>query len=134
MRTIIILTLLILSLSACRKEKSAPVKPAPTPTVTVSFAEASVQEGQILYSVACVACHGPDAAGIPGLGSSLRDSEFVRSRSDADLLAFIIQGRPIDHPDNTSGVAMPPRAGMPNLQDNQIASIIAYIRTLKGQS
>ncbi len=134
MRTTLLLALLVLMLAACSQKESTSPKPAPTPTVTVSFAEASVQEGQILYSVACVACHGPDAAGISGLGPSLRDSEFVRSRSNTDLLAFIIQGRPIDHPDNTSGVAMPPRAGMPNLQDSQIASIILYIRTLKGLS
>ena len=36
----------------------------------------------------------------------------------------------MSHPDNTSGVEMPPKGGNPGLTDEQLTDIIAYIRTL----
>jgi disulfide bond formation protein DsbB len=54
----------------------------------------------------------------------------VTDQSDSDLIAFIIEGRTIDHPDNITGVAMLPRGGNPSLSDQDIANIVAYI---KGQ-
>ena len=50
--------------------------------------------------------------------------------SDQELLDFIKTGRPISHPDNTTGVDMPPKGGNPALTDEQLTDIIAYIRTL----
>jgi disulfide bond formation protein DsbB len=89
-----------------------------------------LQEGQINFGVYCVACHGPAAQGLPGLGPNLTTSYFVQTHTDAELLAFIIAGRPISDRANTSGVAMPARGGFPNLSDEDISTIIAYLRTL----
>ncbi|MCL4875035.1 MAG: c-type cytochrome [Anaerolineae bacterium] len=125
----LLLLLLVLILAACDSQSESS-QANPTLKVAVNFSDTSVQEGQINYSVVCLPCHGPEAIGIPGLGPNLRESEFVHSKTDEELLVFIIQGRPADHPDNTSGIAMPPRAGMPNLKDEQIASIITYLRSL----
>jgi disulfide bond formation protein DsbB len=91
---------------------------------------ATIAEGQTVYSSLCVACHGADARGLPNLGKNLVESEFVHSLTDQELLDFIKTGRPIWDPNNTSGIDMPPRGGNPALNDDQILSIIAYLRTL----
>jgi len=55
-------------------------------------------------------------------------SSFITDQSDDELVEFIIEGRPIDHPDNITGVAMLPRGGNPSLSDRDIADIVAYIK------
>jgi mono/diheme cytochrome c family protein len=87
--------------------------------------------GETLYSGTCIACHGPDAKGLPNLGKDLTVSEFFKSKSDAELLTFVKTGRPVGDPDNTTGVDMPPRGGNPALSDEDITHIIAYICTLE---
>lgn len=62
------------------------------------------------------------------MGESLVPSSYIADESDDDLVAFIIEGRPIDHPDNITGVAMLPRGGNPSLSDQDIANIVAYIK------
>lgn len=86
--------------------------------------------GEAQYNQVCIACHGPEGQGVEGLGKPFTTSDFVESQSDAELLEFIKQGRPIDHPDNTTGVDMPPKGGNPALTDEQILDIIAYIRSV----
>ena len=83
------------------------------------------------FAGTCVACHGPDATGVTGLGKDLTTSEFVKGKSDADLLAFVKVGRPSSDPANTTGVDMPPKGGNAVLTDQDLADIIAYIRTLE---
>jgi disulfide bond formation protein DsbB len=86
--------------------------------------------GADLYQGTCAACHGPDAKGLPNLGKDLTSSEFVSANSDQELLAFVKEGRPADHPDNTTGVAMLPKGGNPALTDQDILDIIAFVRSL----
>jgi disulfide bond formation protein DsbB len=80
------------------------------------------------YRAVCATCHGIDLAGVAGLGRSLVPSSYVVDQSHEDLIAFIIEGRPIDHPDNITGVAMLPRGGNPSLRDQDISNIVAYIK------
>lgn len=87
--------------------------------------------GEELYQATCAACHGADANGIDGLGKDLHSNEFVAGLSDAELVAFIKEGRLADHPDNDTGVAMPPKGGNPSLSDDDLLDIIAYLRTLE---
>lgn len=88
--------------------------------------------GKTVYEVACIACHAPGGEGIQGLGKPLANSEFIWSRSDDELFAFIVAGRGTADPENTSGIAMPPRGGRPNLSAADIFHVIAYLRTLQG--
>lgn len=88
------------------------------------------QAGQQLFVSSCSSCHGPEGKGMPGLGSDLTTSAFVAGLSDSELVAFIKEGRPPDHPDNTTGVAMPPKGGNPSLSDEDLANIVAYIRSI----
>lgn len=91
-----------------------------------------VSQGQTLYGQTCFTCHGPDATGIEGLGKDLTNNEFIMGSTDQELLAYVNEGRPVDHPDNTTGVAMPPKGGFDFLTDDDILAIIAYLRTLQG--
>ena len=80
----------------------------------------------------CPACHGPDAKGIPGLGKDMTTSEFIQSRSDEELVAFIKQGRAVDDPLNTTGVPMPPKGANAALNDAEILAIVEFIRALQN--
>lgn len=96
-----------------------------------SVASGDPEAGEDLYQQNCSSCHGEDAKGLPSLGKDLTTSDFVHSSSEQELLTFVKEGRSIDDPDNTTGVAMPPKGGNPALTDDQILDIIAYIRTLE---
>ncbi len=86
--------------------------------------------GKEQYDMLCIACHGPGGEGIEGLGKPFTTSEFLRERSDEEMVEFIKIGRPMSDPLNTTGVDMPPKGGNPALTDDQILDIIAYVRTL----
>ena len=85
--------------------------------------------GESTYQATCAACHAPDATGIEGLGHSLANSEFVQSMTDEELVAFIAVGRGAADPDNTTGVAMPPKGGNPSLTDEDLQNVVAWLRT-----
>ncbi|MBL8155997.1 MAG: c-type cytochrome [Anaerolineae bacterium] len=91
-----------------------------------------VTKGNNAFQSICSACHGFNAQGIPGLGKSMIGSEFINSQTDADLVAFIIKGRDISDPLNTTGVMMPPRGGNPALSDEDLLNIVYFIRSLNG--
>lgn len=97
---------------------------APTPIGDAS-------KGKDKYATTCVSCHGPDAKGMPGLGKDLTTSEFAKSLSDTDLVAFVLKGRSTSDPANTTGVDMPPKGGNPALTEDDIKDIVSYLRTLE---
>ena len=89
--------------------------------------------GGKIYSTACVACHGPDAKGVTGLGKDLTTSTWVGEQSDTQLVEFIKKGRDVTDPLNTTGVAMPPKGGNPAMSEQEIADIVAYVRSIHQQ-
>lgn len=108
---------------------------------TVQLASVSAVDGAssggpeaALFVSSCSACHGADGAGVEGLGKSLRDSVWSKSKSDDELLAFLKQGRPIWDAENTTGIDMPPKGGNPALTDEELRSIIRHIRALQGET
>ncbi len=120
--TILSLAVAALALAACGG--GAPAATAPAGDAT---------HGQTLFAGTCAACHGPDAKGLPGLGKNLVTSTFAKGKTDAELIAFIKTGRPVTDPLNTTGVAMPPKGGNAAFTDQDLADIVAYIRTLEKQ-
>ncbi len=100
---------------------------------SANYDPAIVAQGQTLF-VTCSACHGPDARGLPRLGKDLVASEFVGGLNDQELLDFIKTGRPSFDPANTTFVDMPPKGGNPSFTDDDLLSIIAYIRTLRANN
>jgi len=103
---------------------------APTDTSSQTSLPADSVAGEAAYAKTCVACHGPEAKGISGLGQDLTTSEFVASKSDADLKAFILTGRRVTDPLNTTGVDMPPKGGNPALTNQDIENIVAFLRSI----
>lgn len=89
--------------------------------------------GQKLYSQICIACHGPEGKGVTGLGKDLTTSTWVAGQTDQQLIEFIKKGRDPGDPLNTTGVAMPPRGGNPALKDQEIADIVAFVRSIHQQ-
>jgi mono/diheme cytochrome c family protein len=87
--------------------------------------------GKVVFDKTCVTCHGADGKGRAGLGKDLVTSEFVKSKSDAELVAFIAAGRPASDPANTTGVDMPANGGNSSLTEQDLANVVAYVRTLK---
>ncbi len=88
-------------------------------------------KGKTFYMQSCSACHGQDGLGIKGIGKDLVHSEFMKQKTDEELLHYVIVGRPVNDPLNTTGIPMPPRGGNPALTDEQILDIIAYLRTIQ---
>lgn len=91
---------------------------------------AAAGEGKTFFGRYCVACHGPEAKGLPNLGPDLTVSPFVAEKSDAELLDFVKKGRAIDDPLNKTGIPMPPKGGNPALKDSEIEAIIQFLRSI----
>lgn len=123
-RLFIVLMVGLLALSACGPS-------APAATATPEGPVGDPVNGQQKYTGTCVSCHGPDAKGMTGLGKDLTTSEFLKTKSNAEMVAFLQTGRPASDPLNTTGVDMPPKGGNPALTDQDLADIIAYIRSLQ---
>lgn len=125
MRRVLLLTVLAALLVGCGGaaggEPAGPV-----------YSQELIDQGKTLYGQTCFTCHGPDATGVQGLGKDLTNNAFIMESTDPELLAYVKEGRPADHPDNTTGVAMPPKGGFDFLTDEDILAIIAYLRTLQG--
>ncbi|MCS6825752.1 MAG: cytochrome c [Caldilinea sp.] len=132
-----------LILSACgggdNKEEVAPTAPpaaAQQQEAQQSVANAPAKpvgdaaNGAKIYATACVACHGPDAKGVTGLGKDLTTSEWMAQQTDEQLIEFIKRGRDAGDPLNTTGIAMPPKGGNPAMTDQEIADIVAYLRSI----
>jgi mono/diheme cytochrome c family protein len=78
-------------------------------------------QGAAVYSASCAACHGVQGGG--GIGLPLNPSQFIQSQSNADLLAFLLAGRP--------GTAM---AGFKDrLAETDLANVIAFLRLWQPQ-
>ena len=88
----------------------------------------TLARGEQLYMQSCAACHGMDGLGVTNLGNQLRNSEFLASNTDAEVLAVIRQGRELNDPLNTTGLVMPPSGGRPDLSDEDIVAIVHYLR------
>jgi disulfide bond formation protein DsbB/mono/diheme cytochrome c family protein len=107
----------------------ADVTPGPQELADHANHSAAVVElGGQLYRESCAACHGIDAKGVANLGNQLAGSDFVNGKTDAELLALIREGRDLSHPENTTGLVMPPSGGRPDLSDQELLSIIVFIR------
>lgn len=87
------------------------------------------EKGKALF-VTCAACHGPNGEGVTGLGKPFTTSEFIASKTDAELVEFLKVGRAVGDPLNTTGVAMPPKGGNPALTDQELLDLVAFVRTL----
>jgi mono/diheme cytochrome c family protein len=75
-----------------------------------------IASGAILYSANCAACHGIQGEG--GIGLALFQSTWIQEQSNAELVQFILDGRP--------GTAMAGFDG--RLNESETADIVAFLR------
>lgn len=92
---------------------------------------AAVKRGRDEYLKTCTACHGPEGEALPNLGKALRGSEFLDGQSDSQLAMFLKLGRNTWDPENTTGVAMPPKGGNPMITDEDLKDIVQFLRFLQ---
>ena len=100
------------------------------PAQKPAAAKGDAAKGKTVFEGTCASCHGPDAKGLPGLGKDLTISEFVAQQTDDQMVKFIKTGRPAADKLNTTGIDMPPKGGNPALTDQDIANVIAFVRSI----
>lgn len=88
--------------------------------------------GHEAYIASCSACHGVKGEGVEAGGLPLRGSEFVKSKTHEELVAFVKRGRASWDMDNKTGVDMPPKGGNPALSDDALAKIVEFIKSMEG--
>ena len=94
---------------------------------SAAFAKA---RGKAVYSKTCIACHGEGGVGVENLGKNWVTSEFIANASDQELIDFIKVGRDVDDPMSAGIAPMPPYGGNPMLTDEDLANVVAYMRSL----
>jgi mono/diheme cytochrome c family protein len=89
-------------------------------------------KGQTIFQKICAACHQQDAAGKEGLAPPLAGSEWVKAPSGERLVRIVLNGLngPVQVQGKTWNLAMPPLRE--NLDDEQIAVVLNYIRSQWG--
>ena len=92
---------------------------------------AAATHGRDVFERACAQCHASSGLGKQGLGKSLVRSDFIADRDDAEMIAFVVVGRPIDDPLNTTKVLMPPKGGVSSLTDGDVSAVVTYVRGLQ---
>ena len=116
--------------------------PAPSPTPAPAPAPSPLPEGDLrgdaaegeaLYALYCVTCHGSEGKGDGPAGLSLdprpadhSDPEYMGTLSDADLYTVISKGGPAVG----KSPLMAPWGGVIN--DAGIRDLVAYVRSLSG--
>ena len=144
-KRVILSTLMIVSLmllAACgggddKKEEAAPAQqeqPAAAPQAAAPAAiVGGAANGGKIFATACVACHGPEGKGVTALGKDLTTSEWVAQQSVEQLVEFIKRGRDAGDALNTTGIAMPPKGGNPAMSEQEVADIVAFVRSIHQQ-
>lgn len=127
-RILLILAVLGFALTACGGGDGQAESASPEPERELV---GDVTAGEKVFQGTCFTCHGKDATGIEGSGTNLTTSEFVRGKTDRELIAYIKVGREINDPLNTTGIAMPPYGANPMLTDQDLANVVAYLRSLQ---
>ncbi|NOX95392.1 MAG: cytochrome c [Alphaproteobacteria bacterium] len=80
--------------------------------------------GAAVYSQTCIACHGADGKGtIPGI-PDLTSAKGRLTKIDDIVLTNMIKG----FQSEGSLMAMPPKGGNPDLTDQDMADVLAYLR------
>jgi mono/diheme cytochrome c family protein len=100
----------------------------PTAAAEPATATATAAASSGLFKIHCVACHGADAKGVPGLGLNLVESQLVASSSQDELAAFLRAGRAADSPDNVTKVPMP---GFAWMSDADLDEVTGYLKSLQ---
>lgn len=123
-RLIGLLAVLALVAAACSESTGSDATQAP------AGGGGDAANGQAIFTATCAVCHGSNGEGVEGLGKPFAGSDFINSNSDAEMIAFLLVGRKSDDPLNTTGIGMLPKGGNPSLTDEDLADLVAFMRSL----
>ena len=104
---------------------------AAAPVIPAGLDAAAVTRGKAAFMSTCIACHGEHGEAKPGLGKDLGPAEFFTGRTAQAAGNSLMGGRGPSDPLNTTGVQMPPKGGNPALSNDDLADIVAFVRSLK---
>lgn len=92
-----------------------------------------MQAGRAIYSDQCAACHTMDGTGIARLLPTLHGSPFVQQQKPDSLLRVVLDGtRAVSTELAPTAPAMPALGW--KLSDDQVASVVTYIRNAWGNA
>jgi len=95
---------------------------------TVGAVAGDVSKGKEVYEGTCVYCHGAGGGGeIPGT-PDFNKADGVLAKTDAELVTNIMDG--FESPG--SAMPMPAKGGNPDLSEEDVANVLAYIRSEFG--
>lgn len=103
--------------------QSAAASALPTLSGAADITGPPEKVGEALFNLHCVVCHQSGAKGQVGLAPSIRNRDFLALASDDFIRNTIATGR--------VGTSMMAR---PDLVENQVTAIIAYLRSLPGEN
>jgi mono/diheme cytochrome c family protein len=91
----------------------------------------SVQRGQKIYEMTCLACHQADAGGVPGMTPPLQKSPYVQGPS-VKLIGIVLNGLNdgVEIEGETYTNPMPSFSSV--LKDQEIADVLTYVRSHFG--
>jgi mono/diheme cytochrome c family protein len=91
----------------------------------------SMQRGQKIYEMTCLACHQADADGVPGMTPPLQKSPYVQGPS-IKLIGIVLNGLNdgVEIDGESYSNPMPPFSTV--LKDQQIADVLTYLRSNFG--
>ena len=111
--------------------ETSPPAPPPPPAEPAALLPGDAAAGQPVYVANCATCHGPNGGGDGPLSASLdpsparhNDGAYMNGLDDAYLTKVIAEGGAVVG----KSALMAPWAG--TLSDQDIANVIAFIRTL----
>lgn len=90
--------------------------------------------GREIYASTCAACHGPNGEGVARLGVPIVGSAFIQARGEAELVAFLKEGRQPSDPQSILRMVMPPRGGNPTLTDKDLKDVSAFISEMAAEA
>jgi mono/diheme cytochrome c family protein len=103
------------------------------PPQAVSAQDPAMQAGRAIYSDQCAACHTMDGTGIARLLPTLHGSPFVQQQKPDSLLRVVLDGtRAVSTELAPTAPAMPALGW--KLSDDQVASVVTYIRNAWGNA
>ncbi|MFT3789086.1 MAG: cytochrome c [Tepidisphaeraceae bacterium] len=97
---------------------------------TPAVLKGDAARGKTVYLQSCTSCHGLAGYGMPMQGADLTVSKFIPAASDEQLVAMIRAGREPNDPNSVMHLKMLPKGGNPNLTEQDLHDVAAYVRKL----